>query len=304
MALTIRQAVEIGTRTLETGGCATPQLDAKVLMLHVLHEDDNFMIIHCGEKIGDKTLDEFFALIDERAAGKPVQYITGKQEFWKLKFSVNPHVLIPRPDTETLLERAVDMIKEISPKGNVDLLDIGCGSGAISVSLAHEFPKASVTATDISEEALAIAKKNAEANKVGKQLKFVCGDMFEPFVPKGLSKLGGGAKFDLIVSNPPYIRSDIIPTLQREVAEHEPLGALDGGPDGLDFYRIIALNAHLYMKKNSALILEIGYDQSEAVCDILEKTWKYKDIQVTQDLAGHDRVVSCRILPVDPRKKA
>ncbi len=295
MSLTIKQAVDIGTKTLQTGGCATPSLDARVLMLYLLKEDQNYYVIHSGERMGDKALDEYFTLVDQRAAGKPVQYITGRQEFWKLKFMVNENVLIPRPDTETVIETAIELIIEASKNGNVKILDIGCGSGTLGVSLAHQFGKSSVTAIDISEEALTVAKKNAESNNVANRMKFLLGDMFEPLIPTGLSKIGRGPKFDVIVSNPPYIKTDVIPTLQREIIDHEPVLALDGGSDGLTYYRIIAETAHNYMKKNGCIILEIGYDQAEEVCDILIRTWKYRDIQVTKDLAGLDRVVSARL---------
>jgi release factor glutamine methyltransferase len=205
-----------------------------------------------------------------------------------ISFKVNENVLIPRPDTEILVEETIELANEMQ-KGlaSLEILDLCCGSGAIAVSLAYYLNKAKLTASDISGPALMIAKDNARDYKLTNKIKFVLGDLFEPFKSKGFGK----TQFDIIVSNPPYIKSLEIQTLQREILENEPLLALDGGESGLDFYAKIIEKAPEFLKKNGCLILEIGYDQKDAVFALLEATGKFKEYKVEKDLAGHDRVV-------------
>ena len=224
-------------------------------------------------------------------------YITGTQEFMGLEFDVNESVLIPRQDTETMVEDVISVIKDGALRGESlertgrrewDILDLCTGSGAIGISLAKLLTgvKVNVTCSDVSKAALEVARKNAGKLGVSKNIKFAEGDMFAPFDGRFKKK-----KFDLIASNPPYIESDVIPTLQTEVRDHEPMSALDGGEDGLDFYRVIAREAGEFLKKRGILFLEIGCDQGNAVRELLTEAEGYSDVRCLKDLAGRDRII-------------
>lgn len=215
--------------------------------------------------------------IDKIINGKPIQYITNEQEFMKLKFYVDENVLIPQPDTEILAEKIID---EYSDK-EVKIWDLCTGSGAIAISLAKYIKKSNIIATDISNKAIQIAKLNAEKNLVHKKIKFILSDMFKNIE---------NDTFDLIVSNPPYIKTDVINNLEKSV-QNEPNIALDGGEDGLKFYKIIAENAYKFLNNNGKLYLEIGFDQKENVINLLQKTYKYNEITCIKDLAGNDRLI-------------
>lgn len=292
MGLMIKELLTVAERRLSNASCMDARLDAEILLCDLLQKDRSFLFVHVGDDLDDRRCDLYFETIDIRASGKPLQYILGSQEFMGLRFKVNENVLIPRQDTETLVEIAVEYLKkEKSPLGGFEVLDLCCGSGAIGISLAYylESVKVKITATDYSKKALGVAKENAAGYRPARGISFLQGDLFEPF-PR--NKKGKGKKqFDLIVSNPPYIRSDVIPTLQREVALFEPMLALDGGEDGLDFYRRIVLDAEAYLKKSGLLLLEIGHDQAEAVRRLLEDSGTYEETGVIQDLAGKDRIV-------------
>lgn len=209
--------------------------------------------------------------------GKPIQYITNYQEFMKLQFYVNENVLIPQPDTEILVEQVINENKN----KNINILDLCTGSGAIGISIAKYIEKSNIIATDISSKALQIAKLNAEKNLVHKKIEFILSDMFKDI---------GKRSFDIIVSNPPYIKTKIIKNLDKTV-QNEPSLALDGGMDGLKFYKIIAQKAHEFLNKNGKIYLEIGYDQKDDVVNLLKNTFKYKDIICIKDLEQNDRVI-------------
>ena len=215
--------------------------------------------------------------IDKIINGKPIQYITNEQEFMKLKFYVDENVLIPQPDTEILAEKIID---EYSDK-EVKIWDLCTRSGAIAISLAKYIKKSNIIATDISNKDIQIAKLNAEKNLVHKKIKFILSDMFKNIE---------NDTFDLIVSNPPYIKTDVINNLEKSV-QNEPNIALDGGEDGLKFYKIIAENAYKFLNNNGKLYLEIGFDQKENVINLLQKTYKYNEITCIKDLAGNDRLI-------------
>jgi release factor glutamine methyltransferase len=288
MAISIKEAINMATQMLTIAKCDTPKLDAEVLLAFFLKVDRSFLFAHFSDDLDEKGSDSFFEIIDKRVSGVPVPYITGRKEFMGISFKVNENVLIPRPDTEVLVEETIELANEMQ-KGlaSLEILDLCCGSGAIAVSLAYYLNKAKLTASDISGPALIIAKDNARDYKLTNKIKFVHGDLFEPFKSAGFGK----SQFDIIVSNPPYIKSLEIQTLQREILENEPLLALDGGESGLDFYAKIIEKAPDFLKKNGCLILEIGYDQKDAVFALLEATGKFKEYKVEKDLAGHDRVV-------------
>lgn len=302
MSLIIKELIQIGESALAKAGCMDPRIDAELIMMFMLRLDKQQLFIKSPTLLDEKTCDAYFKLIDVRAGGTPVQYITGEQEFMGITFKVNEHVLIPRQDTETLVEEIINDIKNLiskrkAPRGGFQILDLCCGSGAIGVSLCKLAKDTKVTAADISGDAIAIAKENAQSAGVGKLMKFVESDLFGSF-RKGI----GGVKFDIIASNPPYIRHEIIPTLQREITEHEPLLALDGGEDGLDFYRRIVAAAPDYLKPAGLLYLEIGHDQGIDVCSLAEDSGRFEDITIIRDLVGHDRVVKCKLKA--PEKKS
>ena len=215
--------------------------------------------------------------IDEIINGKPIQYITNEQEFMKLNFYVDENVLIPQPDTEILVEKVINDFKY----KEVKILDLCTGSGVIAISLAKYINRSKIFATDISNKAIQIAKLNAEKNLVHKKIEFILSDMF-----KNINE----DKYDVIVSNPPYIKTEVIKTLDKQV-KHEPILALDGGIDGLNFYKIIAENAYKFLNNRGKIYLEIGYDQKDQVIELLKNTLKYKDIICIKDLNLNDRVV-------------
>ena len=268
--------------------------DAKDLYCFLDKLDAVGLMMHWQQILPDNTCEAYFELVERRAGGEPMQYITGVQEFMGLTFNVNPSVLIPRQDTETMVEDALEVLSKGTLRGESfvekpnfkDVLDLCTGSGAIGVSIAKLNNNVKVTCSDLSEKALETAKGNALANGL-KSVKFEQGNLFEPF----RGKLGK-KKFDFIISNPPYIESEVIPTLQTEVKDHEPMMALDGGEDGLDFYRQIAQQSPDHLKKGGVIMMEIGYNQGDAVCQLLEETERFEKVICLKDLAQKDRIVA------------
>ena len=254
---------------------------SKMLLKHLLNVNDSYLIINSDKEVELYVEEEFKNGIELLKNGMPLQYITNHQEFMGLSFYVDSNVLIPQPDTEILVEEVFDILKKYSDKKNV--LDLCTGSGAIGISIA-KYSESCVTMSDISENALEIAKKNATSNEVIDKCNFVLSDMFG-----NIDK-----KFDIIVSNPPYIKTDVINTLDKEV-QNEPHLALDGGEDGLNFYRIIAENAYKHLNKDGILALEIGYDQKEEVMDLLEEVGQYTNIYCKKDLGDNDRIIVCKL---------
>ncbi|MDR3072434.1 MAG: peptide chain release factor N(5)-glutamine methyltransferase [Clostridiales Family XIII bacterium] len=288
MGLQIKEILAVGERILSEKGVEDYKQDAETLLCHEIHYDAKKLFMNWSRVIDDSHCEAFFESIQRRASGIPTQYITQKQGFMGLNFFVNEEVLIPRADTETLAESVQEYGKE--HQNLLRILDLCTGSGNLAVYFAKAMPSSKITATDIDRDALAVARTNAETYGVSRQIRFLQSDLFAEF------KTGfGGQKYDVIVSNPPYIRSDVLPTLQREIYEHEPLHALDGGFDGLDFYRRIIGRAHEFLRKQGALFLEIGYDQGDAVKAMLQETEKYQDIKIRKDLGEADRVISARL---------
>lgn len=293
MSLPIKELIRIGENQLKEAGIMDSARDAKDLYCFLDKLDAVGLMMHWQDVLADNACEAYFELVERRASGEPMQYITGTQEFMGLTFNVNPSVLIPRQDTETMVEDALELLEkgtvrgeDFAPKHNFkDVLDLCCGSGAIGVSIAKLNSNVKVTCSDLSEKALETAKENANLNGA-KSIKFENGDLFEPFCGK-LSK----KKFDFIISNPPYIESDVIPTLQTEVKDFEPMMALDGGADGLDFYKKIAVQAPSHLKKGGVLMMEIGYNQGEEVCSLLESTGSFENVMCLKDLAHKDRIV-------------
>ena len=256
--------------------------EARIIMSYATGLGTAELITRAKELMRDDDFAEFEKRIYQRIEGVPLQYIVGMQEFMGLPFRVNPSVLIPRLDTEVLAEQVLGIIEGMG-LGSPEVLDLCTGSGALGVTIAAKVPGAIVTMTDVSEEALRTAMSNAGLNGVNRRCIFLLGDMFDALPEDKL--------FDIIVCNPPYIESDVIDTLDVEVKDHEPRMALDGGADGLDFYRIIAEKASMHLKSGGILALEIGAGQGIAVKRLLNKAKTYGNVRVVRDLAHLDRVV-------------
>ena len=294
MSLLVKEMLTMGEKQLIDSDIADATRDCKILYCYMMDIPFSKIILEYQEVLQDRLCDKYFELIDRRSKGEPVQYIMGCQEFMGLEFIVNENVLIPRQDTETLVEDALEIINTGSLRGEDmdvkrkewDILDLCTGSGAIGVSLARIANKVNVTCSDISEGAIKVAKENAQKHGLAKSMKFEQGDLFKPF-----NKHFHKQKFDMIISNPPYIKSSVIPTLQKEVCEHEPLSALDGGESGLDFYERIVSGVGSHLKKDGVLLMEIGNDQGEAVSGLLSRNGEFTSIRVLRDLAQRDRIV-------------
>mgnify|MGYP003304140983 CR=1 FL=1 len=279
--MTIKQLLSKGMIMLKSNQIESPKLKARLLLQYVLNKKREQLILYDNEQITVAQEKAYIQNIEKLIKGIPLQHITNSQEFMKMNFFVNSDVLIPRPDTEILVEEVIKLGKE---KRNPSILDLCTGSGAIAVSIAKYLPNAKVYASDISKKALEMAKTNARNNEVEDKIEFINSDLFE--------KIEG--KFDIIVSNPPYIRTEVIKTLDEEV-QKEPMLALDGGKDGLDFYRKIVEEAYSHLKFDSYLCFEIGYDQKEEVTEIVKNAKVYADTYCKKDLYGNDRVIVTRV---------
>lgn len=274
----IKDLLKLGMEALNTSGIEEANLKCKILLTSLLRVRKEYLVIHNLDEVPENIVANFKNKLEELKNGKPIQYITNKQEFMGLDFYVNENVLIPQPDTEMLVEEAINVAKQNVTKS---ILDICTGSGAIAIALKKNLDSVQVTASDISVEALEVAKENAKNNEV--EINFICSDMFENIV----------GKFDLIVSNPPYIENEIIKTLPQEV-QNEPYIALAGGEDGLDFYKIIAKQGKKFLNSQGYIAVEIGYNQRESVIEIFELEG-YKEIYSKKDYSGNNRVVVARI---------
>ena len=273
----IRDLYNYGRDNLKQSQIEDYDLIAKLIIEHVCKIDKNTILVHEDDEVDKEKCFVYRESIDQICKGKPVQYVINKQEFMGLNFYVDEDVLIPQPDTEILVEEVISEYKD----SECMILDLCTGSGAIGISLAKYIDKSKIVASDISEKAIQISKLNAEKNSVWKRMKFVESNMFENILE---------TEFDAIVSNPPYIETDVIDDLSIQV-KNEPYMALDGGLDGLKFYRIIAEEAWKHIKDQGKLFLEIGYNQRAAVEDILNKNGKYFDIYSKKDLGDNDRIV-------------
>lgn len=268
-----RKLYETGKDRLEKAGIQEAALDARLLLEEVCRTDRNTLLVHGDRAVTEEEETRFRIFIERRSTHEPLQQITGWQEFMGLRFSVTEDVLVPRQDTETLVEEVMRYLSD-----GMEILDVCTGSGCILLSLLRYSNGCRGVGCDISEKALAVAGQNAK--ELGISAQFIQSDLFESIE----------GRFEYIVSNPPYIRKDMIPTLMEEVRDHEPLIALDGGEDGLDFYRKITREATEHLYSGGMLFFEIGYDQGEAVKLLMEEEG-YEEVTVSQDLAGLDRVV-------------
>ena len=288
---TLRDALLHGARVLLEAGIENGRLDAEVLLRHVLKVEPSELYINMDSPLDHGRKQQFRELLAQRARLKPVAYITGRKEFWSLDFIVTPDVLIPRPATEVVVEIALQQLRRSGQQHLLKGLDLGTGSGAIAICLAKECAGIEIKAVDISSRALAVARLNSERHGLAKRIQFLRGDLFEPVA-------GEEESFDLIVSNPPYVRKGELPTIAPGVREWEPMLALDGGVDGLDFYRRIIGRAHEYLTVGGHIVLEIGADMAKSVAALFSAAGCYAPICVYQDYAGWDRVIAAtKLLP-------
>lgn len=280
--MTIRELLNQGIIMLKNEKIDSPKTKARLILESTLNKSREYLIIYDKNEVTSAQRDNYIKKIKRVILGEPVQYITGLQEFMKLNFFVTKDVLIPRQDTEVLVEEVIKIAKDIP---NPVILDLCTGSGAIAVSLAKYIPNSKIYGIDISEKALEVAKKNAEFNGVKNSIEFRVSDLFNKI---------RNQKFDIIVSNPPYIKKEDIKLLTKDV-QKEPKIALDGGTDGLVFYSRIAKSAYKHLRRGGYLCLEIGYNQKLQVKKIIEGQKRYINFYCKKDLCENDRVVITQI---------
>ncbi len=280
--MTISDAIKKGMIELKNVNIEEPKLKARLLMQYVLNESRQYVIVNDMEQLDKAKEKQYLEEIKILKKGVPIEHITHQKEFMKMSFFVDKNVLIPRQDTEILVEEVIKIAKKINAR---KVLDLCTGSGVIAVSLAKYLPQAEITAIDISNDALKIAKKNAISNNVQNQITFISSDMFTNL---------GEEKFDIIVSNPPYIKTNVIKNLDIQV-QSEPYIALDGGKDGLDFYKKIINESYQYLKYSGYLCLEIGFDQKIDVIELIENTERFTGTYSKKDLFDNDRIIITRL---------
>ena len=280
--MNINLAINEGSKILKSKFISNPLLDAEILMAKTINKDRNYILLNSSNPINKNDLNNFYKLIEKRSLGNPVAYLTKKKSFWNSDFSITKDILIPRPDTELVVENILRLTKQ---KSKINILDIGVGSGCIIVSILKERENFRGTGIDLSKKCLIISKKNAIAHKVNSRLKLYKSDV---------DKFNLG-KYDLIVSNPPYIKTLKLKYLEKDVAEFEPRLALNGGLDGLSVIRKVIKKSSKLIKKSGKFVLEIGFDQKNKVINLLQQEGFY--INSTQmDLAKNDRcIVSTKI---------
>ncbi|MBW2637720.1 MAG: peptide chain release factor N(5)-glutamine methyltransferase [Deltaproteobacteria bacterium] len=280
----IFQALEKAEALLKKEGLSTPRLDTEVLLCHTIGEDKNYLYKNPEKFLNDNEVDLFQALVERRREKEPVAYIVGNKEFWSLDLEVTRGVLIPRPDTEALVEEALRISHELN-RENLKILDVGTGSGAIAIALASQLENSAIVAVDSSMEALMIARRNAEKYELGERILFLCGNLLKPL----------SGKFDIVVSNPPYVSESEFERLPDEIRKFEPKGALVSGRDGTECHRDLIGDAKYLLEGGGWLVMEIGWEQAEAIEQILRNDGSYGDVLFHRDLGGRKRVVSARI---------
>lgn len=312
-ALDIRAALKEAIARLRAAKVPSHTLAAELLLMHALGRDRTWIYTNPKTRLQPVEIEKYLSLVTRRAAGEPTQYIIGKQEFWSLEFEVTPAVLIPRPETEHVMEVALDRLGARGIKIRLDtgapseplrVADIGTGSGCLAVALAHELPHAKMFATDISAGALEVARRNATRHGVVGRVHFIQCDLLEVFWASsviGCAQTGSNqpGPFDLIVSNPPYIGYNEAATLPREVSEHEPHAALFGGLTGVEIYDRVVRQAESLLRAQGILVLELGYNSADHVLGILRAQPCWANISVMNDLAGIPRVIAAEHIGVN-----
>lgn len=278
----IREILEVGREKLKSLDGADPLKESVYILSKVLGENKIYIFTNLSKWVSKEEEEVFLGLVEDRKTGKPMAYIFNEKEFMGINFYVDERVLIPRPETEELVEFIIGFIEENYRGENIQVLDIGTGSGAIALSIGKRFKGIEVLGVDVSKEALEVARENLNRLKAS-NVSFKRSDLFE--------NIGKEEKFSIIVSNPPYISKDVVRNLQKDVKDFEPGLALDGGEDGLDFYRRIINRSKSHLEKEGMLLFEIGYDQGREVKALMEEEG-YKNVQIAKDLQGLDRIVS------------
>jgi release factor glutamine methyltransferase len=297
----IRAALKEGMARLREAKTPSHTLAAELLLMHATGRDRAWIYSHPESELEPAATENYFALIARRASGEPTQYLTGKQEFWGLEFEVTPAVLIPRPETEHVVEVALE---RLGPRGlkinmrtgaanpTLRIADVGTGSGCLAVALAHELPHAKIFATDISAAALEIARRNAARHGAADRIHFLETNLLESVLHESQVTSHDSGLFDLIVSNPPYVGREEAAELPREVREHEPHSALFGGPSGAEMYSQLIEQAVALLRPGGILVLELGYKAAGPVRAILDAQPAWTRIIITNDLAGIPRVLA------------
>ncbi|MFZ0034979.1 MAG: peptide chain release factor N(5)-glutamine methyltransferase [Sedimentisphaerales bacterium] len=291
---TIQKLLNWVTEYLTNKGIDSPRLSAELLLSYVLELKRIELYTQFEKIIAEQQLDQLHDLVERAGQHEPVAYLVGKTEFYSLEVDITPDCMIPRPETELLVERAIEFLRTSSGKpvaarshrGEQFVCDLCTGSGCVAVAIARNYPNAHIIATDISDAALSVAAKNIEKHHLEERIRLLCGDLFDPLIPQLEVN-----KFDLIVCNPPYVSAAEFEKLDKNVKEYEPKLALFAGDDGLDIYRRIIEKVEQFLKPNAALMLEVGYDQGQAVRQLLEQIGRFSEITIEKDFRGNGRVV-------------
>ncbi len=298
----LRTSLRDAIAQLEREHVPSAALAAELLLMYALGRDRAWIYGHSEHELDALARERYFSLVAQRAGGVPTQYLTGHQEFWGLDFEVTPAVLIPRPETEHVIEVALERLG-VSATGDAQrrntqfrIADVGTGSGCIAISLAHELPAARIVATDISPAALEVARRNAAHHEAESRIEFIECNLLDTLFHQSPITSHQSPLFDLIASNPPYIGRSEAATLPREIREHEPEVALFGGETGTEIYAPLIAQAAASLKPGGILVLELGHDSAEHVARLLD-TPEWADVALTNDLAGIARVVSARLQP-------
>ncbi len=281
---TVLRVLEWTRGYLQRKGISSPRLESELLLSHILGFNRVALYLNYDMALSSEELKRFREVVERRVTGEPIQYIRGYQEFWSIPFKVSPDVLIPRPETEILVEEALRLI-ELEGWDRPMIVDVGTGCGAIAISIAKSVRSSNVIATEISWEAIALARENAKIQDVASKIAFVQGDLLS------CVKSGRAGGCHLIVSNPPYIEREDVPHLPREIKDFEPQRAIDGGTDGLGFYRRFFVEAPTCLRTGGWLILEIGAYQGERILRILEQIGGLSEGRIIPDYAGKSRAI-------------
>ena len=293
----IRSALGDAIVHLESAHTPSAPLAAELLLMHALGVDRTYLYAHPEQDLDATTRERYFSLVAQRASGVPTQHLTGHQEFWGLDFEVTPDVLVPRPETEHLIEVALDRLGASAGgdshrrRAPLRIADVGTGSGCIAIAFTKELPGAQIVATDISAAALEIARRNSARHEVSQRIEFVECNLLDQFFHQSPDTSHQSLRFDLIVSNPPYIGRSEAATLPREVREHEPETALFGGETGTEIYAPLTEHAAMLLKPGGVLVLELGHNSADHVSRLLDAP-EWHEVNMTKDLAGIARVIS------------
>jgi release factor glutamine methyltransferase len=287
--MTIVQIINGWADRLKGHEIESPRLNAELMVARALGLTRERLYVELKREVDPKEQAMIESLMERRIQGEPLQYILGHQEFWSIHLKVDPRVLIPRPETELLIEQALYLFSNGPSSGHPRILEIGTGSGAIAISLAIELEDTFIVATDISGRALKLARENASRAGVQRRITFVLGDLFGPF-----GRRGGKGGVDMILSNPPYVARSEMESLADEVKGHEPRVALDGGEDGLDFYRRIFGQAPSCLNDHGWLLLELGQGQGTAVLEMVRQCGAFREPELLRDFSGIERVIKAQ----------